>query len=71
MGCIEENILKKWQNLIVKCMLYSLCQLPPQVFIAVVVTLIIYLLNTLYFYYEIHLKYCQDMDAYGSIKYLL
>jgi hypothetical protein len=35
------------------------------VFIAVVVAFIIYLLNTLYFYYEIHLKYCQDMDAYG------
>jgi hypothetical protein len=51
------------------CTVYVNC--PPQVFIAVVVTLIIYLLNTLYFYYEIHLKYCQDMDAYGSIKYLL
>ena len=22
------------------------------------------LLNTLYFYYEIHLKYCQDTDVY-------
>jgi hypothetical protein len=35
-----------------------------KVFIAVVVAFIICLLNTLYFYYEIHLKYCQDTDVY-------
>jgi hypothetical protein len=36
----------------------------PKVFIAVVVAFIICLLNTLYLFYEIHLKYCQDTDAY-------
>ena len=35
-----------------------------KVFIAVAVAFIICLLNTLYFYYEIHLKYCQDTDVY-------
>jgi hypothetical protein len=58
---VKKEITSLWPNSnIFFTSIYRCCSNIYNIFIKYIV-----------FYYEIHLKYCQDMDAYGKIKYLV